>query len=286
MRRLRYTNPSGVEILLSDAFYGIKSATGLGVPQVAIQEKKAPFQDGSTYIDELLEPREIVVEGSINTGVLIDIYRYRREMVAALNPKLGPGTLIYENDNASWLLEGVSPLGPVFPNRNANEGSQKWQITFHCYDPYWKNVNTKEYTLEGEGTVSMSNLGDVSCPIDLVVYGPIQNPKVINNTTGEYIQIIKTFAADEFAIISTRFGAKTISIMSAETPLIEFDDYEITVDGVALSTITRTNGMQYLNLLSTFFDLAVGANELELIDAGSNTGMSMTVSYRERFLGV
>jgi len=286
MRRLRYTNPSGVEIILSDAFYGITSAVGLGVPQMTIQEKKAPYQDGSTHIDQLFEPREIVVDGSISTGVLIDIYRYRREMSAAFNPKLGPGTLIYENDNGSWLLEGVTPQGPIFANKNANEGSQKWQITFHCYDPYWKNVNTKEYSLSGEGTLSMTNAGDVPCPIDLVIYGPITNPKVINNTTGEYIQLIKTFSATEIAIISTRFGAKTISILAGEVPLIQFDNYEIIVNGQALSTRALTNGMQYLNLLSTFFTLDVGANELELIDAGTNTGMSMTVSYRERFVGV
>lgn len=288
MRKLTYTNPAGVSIVLSDAFYGITSVTGLGIPGMDIQEKKAPYQDGSTYIDQLFDTREIVVEGIIGTGLLIDIYRYRRTMAAAFNPKLGPGTLTYENDNGSWYMDAVTPEGPEFANKNANEGAQKWMITFYCYDPYWKNVTEKQSILSGIGTVSVDNLGDVPCPVEFVLQGPITNPTIIDNTTGKFIKLTKTFTASEYAIIYTGFGEKVIYINSGELPVLEFPVSGLPIDekGIMFSYIESSNGMSYLDLTSEFFTLATGTNEIKLIDGGSNTGMTLTIIYRERYVGV
>ena len=288
MRKLTYTNTNSVSIVISDILYGTTSITGLGVPGVEIQDKKAPFQDGSTHIDQLFEPREIVVEGTINKDSLIDIYQYRRVMAKAFNPKLGPGTLLYENDNGSWLLQIVTPIGPEFSNRNANDGAQKWMTTFYCYDPYFKNPVETELNLAGEGTVLATNNGDVDCPVEILIVGPITNPKVINNTTGEYLQIIKTLAAGEYVLFYTGFGNKVVYVNSGEVPAIEFPVMGggLNEGGEIFSEILQYNGMQYLVLTSTFFSLETGVNELELIDAGSNTGMTMNVKYRERFVGV
>jgi len=287
MRKLTYTNPDSVSIVISDILYGTTSVTGLGVPGLEIQDKKAPFQDGSTHIDQLFEPREVVVEGTINKSALTDIYSHRRIMAKALNPKLGPGTLLYENDNGSWLLQNVTPIGPEFANRN-NDGSQKWMTTFYCYDPYFKNPVETELNLSGVGTLSATNNGDVDCPVEILIVGPITNPKVINNTTGEYLQIIKTLAAGEYVLFYTGFGNKVVYVNSGEIPMIEFPVMGggLNEGGEIFSEILQYNGMQYLSLTSTFFNLDTGVNELELIDAGANSGMTMNVKYRERFVGV
>jgi hypothetical protein len=288
MQKITYVNPSGTSIELSEPMYGLLSVEGLGVPNLTIQEKKAPFQHGSTYIDQLSEPREIVANGMIGTPRNIDIYAHRRIMANAFNPLLGPGTFIYENDNGSWFLEYVTPQGPIYANRDPRQGSQKWQITFYAYNPFWMDVNAISTSLAGEGTINITNNGDYACPVELVINGPITNPKVINNTTGEYIKIEKTLAAGDYALIYTGFGEHTIYIGTGELPALSFpiSGLAIPEKGLALSTIESNNGIQYLDLASTFFQLAVGVNQLELIDEGTNTGMSLDITYRQQYIGV
>ena len=286
MRTLTYVNPSGTSIELSDAMYGLMSVTGLGVPDLNLQEKKAPYQDGSTYIDQLFEPREVVCEGSLCVSTNLSIYEKRRVLVNALNPKPGPGNLTYVNDNGNWYLPQVTPQGPIFSNRSINPiETQKYQVTFYAYDPYWKNVNATTANLSGIGTLSLTNNGNVDCPIQITLQGPITNPKIINNTTEEYIRIEKTLASGEWAIIYTGFGQKTLIVNTGTIPVLEFP-IEFSEQGNIFSYITTYNGLQYLDSDSTMFSLDVGVNELELIDEGSNTGMTMAVTYRERFVGV
>lgn len=287
MRKLTYINPNGDSIELFDPLYGITKLEGLGIPNVEIQEKKAPFQDGSTPIDVLFEPREVVVEGIIALDGEANIYQARRDLISTINLKYGPGQLIYSNDDANWMLQAVTPEGPIFNNRSRREGSQKWQTTFYSYDPYWHDVNAIESTLSGTGLLSLTNNGDVECPVEIILQGPITNPEIINNTTGEYIRIVKTFTASDFAIIYTGYGEKVIYIGTGEIPALSFPVSGLGIDakGIAFSTLEQYNGMGYLDLNSQFIQLAVGANELELIDEGTNSGMSMTVSYRQRYAG-
>ena len=222
MQKITYINPSGTQIELSESLYGTTSVEGLGVPSISIQEKKAPYQNGSTYIDQLADPRDVIVQGMIGKPKNIDIYSHRRIMSNAFNPLLGPGTFVYTNDNGAWFLQAVTPEGPTYPNRDPRQGSQKWQITFHAYNPFWMDVNEITSTLSGTGTINITNNGDYMCPLEMIIHGPITNPKVINNTTGEYIRIARTFVAGEYAIVYTGFGEHVVYIGTGTLPSLSF----------------------------------------------------------------
>lgn len=287
MRTLTYTAPGGTAIVFGGADYAITSLTGESSPEFSPQVKSAPHQDGATYIDGLYESRDIVIEGAI--VALSGVAAARRAIIAALNPKLGMGTLVFYNGTTSYQIAAIPVTSPEFKNKSYDDPYTRFQITFHCPSPFWQDITEESetvtylgYELEfptagiemvaagimvselggiGGQVVNIDNTGDVDCPVTIVFYGPADNPKIINNTTGQYIRLVKTVAAGEAVQVTTEFGNKTV-----------------TIDGV--------NAMQYLDLSSTFFQLQPGTNQLEFIEDGTNSGSSATIAYRLQYIGV
>ena len=69
---------------------------GLGEVEVGIESQKAPYQDGSTYIDNTLENRALSMEGTIIAKGNPDaLPAARRKLQRVLNPKLGEVVIIY-----------------------------------------------------------------------------------------------------------------------------------------------------------------------------------------------
>jgi hypothetical protein len=142
MRRLTWTDSYGNVITLGNPASGkikyvIESLVGFDAAPVSRFTQKAPYQDGNTHIDTLLNERIITVEGSIYAGRnLTTIMAARRELSQLFNPKSGAGTLLYTYDGgtktATCTLEG----GPVFKNKDAREPFQKFMLTFIGNDPW------------------------------------------------------------------------------------------------------------------------------------------------------
>jgi len=140
MRKLTFTNSAGTSIVFGDATLSIRSITGIGETGQDDQNQKAPFQDGETYIDTLLNAREITLEGIINKAQLFTAINTQRDlMLKTLNPKLGEGTILYEYDGGSREITAVPTL-PVFSNKVFQNPWQNYQVTFKCHDPYWRSA--------------------------------------------------------------------------------------------------------------------------------------------------
>ena len=212
MRKIVFTNTNGVSTTFGETstIYSINSLEGLGSPDVNDQEQKAPFQDGATNIDQLLEPRDIVMEGIIMTMNLPLSYQYRRSMCSALNTKLGPGTITYTNDYGSWIIYGKAE-GPIFANNNGNEGCQKYQVTFHCADPYWQDVTETTVTLTtGLADKEINILGDVSSSFEADITGLMRNVILAETFQEKYINYNSPM--DQKLNIKTGFGVKDVRI--------------------------------------------------------------------------
>lgn len=282
MRKFTYTNPNGDSIILWQTPYLVESVEGTGSPATDIQSQKAPYQDGVTFIDTLYQPRTITIQGAINNPQdWTDIYTRRREMVRILNPKLGPGTLRYDFDTDAFQITAIPDGSPVFPNKEWTNPFQKYQISFFCPDPYWQDITSGTLALglvdkllifpvtfpatfserTGSNTGNIVNNGDYTSPALMTIYGPATNPGIRNNTTGEFIRIIRTLIQGESVIINTSFGNRTI-------------------------TISGVNGIQYLDLNSTFWQLGVGTNNIEVYDDAGFLYGSATIVWKDRFLGV
>ena len=205
MRSITYTNPIGGSITFYQTPYLITSLDGIDLPKINIYEQKSPYQDGSTSIDQLWQPREIVLTGAINApNNIASINTHKRTIISALNPKAGAGTLTYTNDNATYKINNVLPQGPLFKNKELTNPFQEFQITFYCFDPYLYDNTVTSTGLTSSQTIV--NSGDVITPILVSITGACTNPVIGNTTSGYSITYNGSFTGT--LTINTAFGNK------------------------------------------------------------------------------
>jgi Phage tail protein len=287
MQRIIFTNSRGQSVeLKSSAPFLLQSIDGLGDVDADIQTQKAPFQDGSTYIDSVLQERAISLEIAILAADKSTLLQQRQYLASIFNPKLGPGKLRYENGENIREIEAVADGVPVFPSGQDNRGPifQKAMVNLLCPEPFWLDeVSTSEkmsYILGGLsfplrlGTSFaqrgfkkiLNNQGDVATPVTIEFYGPATNPVVWNRTTGEFIRVSRTLAETDKLVITTDFGKKSVTIENA--------------DG------SKTNVFNWIDLESTFWQLVPGENIIEFGSDSDSTKSRLVISYKNRYLSV
>jgi Phage tail protein len=284
MQRIIYTNARGQSVeLKSSAPFLLQSIDGLGDVDADIQTQKAPFQDGSTYIDSVLQERPI----SLEVVILADkstLLEKRQYLASVFNPKLGKGVLRYENGETIREIEAVPEGVPVFPSGRENRGPifQKAIVNLLCPNPYWKSTEiTEEPTFEPlfafpfEGVFEMGmqrdqriivNDGDAPAPLYIEFHGPAINPIITNKTTGEFIKVNQTLQEGEVMRIDTTPGNKSV--------------YFVQPDG------TERNVFNWIDLNSSFFQLVVGENEIEYSADSDIQGAIVIIRYRKLYNAV
>ncbi len=285
MQRIIYTNARGQSVeLKSSAPFLLQSIDGLGDVDADIQTQKAPFQDGSTYIDSVLQERVISMQIAILASDTATLLQQRQYLAAVFNPKLGLGTLRYENGETIREIEVVPDGVPVFPSGTDNRGPtfQKAIVNLLCPSPFWLDITSENIKLEdfvahfrfpfrfpvrfasrGDSRVVVND-GDVPVPIKVTFRGEAVNPKITNLTTGEFIKVNRSIPSGYSLVINTEFGRKEVKIIAP--------------DGV------EENAFHYIDLESTFFLLQVGENKLSFITDGGRP--EVYVEYRSRYVGV
>ncbi len=140
MQRIIFINSRGQSVeLKSSAPFLLQSIDGLGDVDADIQTQKAPFQDGSTYIDSVMQERAISLEVAILASDTTTLLQRRQHLASVFNPKLGPGKLRYENGTTVREIEAVSDGVPTFPSGRENRGPvfQKVMVHLVCPEPFW-----------------------------------------------------------------------------------------------------------------------------------------------------
>ena len=210
MQKLIWKNGNGKEIELTKEPYGITEWDGFANTELNVQTQQVPFNDGAVYIDALLEQRSLSVTLAMNDkNNLEDRYRLRRELIASMNPKLGEGYLIYENDFLKKQIKCL-PYIPTFENHNSNtKGTPKAQLTWVACEPYWEDIEEEQVFISQGEIVEIENKGDVPCAIVAEVYpSNSENTSILNQTTGKKIQLKNTLTGE--TEINTNNGKKTI----------------------------------------------------------------------------
>ena len=289
MGKLIFTNSRGFSVELGDESpFILTKIEGLGAVNAAIQTQKSPFQDGETYIDNLLEPRSISIEIMILADDTEEMMENRRKLLQVFNPKLGEGKLIYEYGNIKREIKAISELAPVFPDAgDFKDTMQPGLIQLYCPNPFWLDtfieseemadwVGGLRFPLQlpmmfagrssRQHTV-IHNAGDVDTPIVFEFLGPATNPVVTKVDTGEYIKVNREIAVNEKLIITTEFGNKKVILENIETK-------------------ERVNAFGWIDLGSTFFQLEPGNNLISYsADSGQETAR-VWIRWRNRYVGV
>jgi len=287
VERLTFTNAAGQEVTFKETRpLLLLSIAGTGAPETDVQMQKAPFQDGQTYIDSLLEPRALTVQAAIFALTSQEIFERRRDLSRAFNPKLGPGRLRYEHDAGVVEIEAVPEAAPVFLEGSGNRSRQhqKVLISLLCPDPFWYEPDESFVWLSGaegglrfpirfplsfaqlKGEVTVENRGDAPTPVLIEFYGQTSRPKVENVTTGQHIEVNQDIAAGEKLVINTAFGQKTVRLVDAEGG--------------------SQNAMHYITLESEFWHLEPGKNLLRYSSLSAGAGAKVSVVWKDRYVGV
>lgn len=280
-----YTNSQGVSIeLTNDAPFLLENVEGKGTIDADIQTQKAPFQDGVTYIDSLLNERSMELKVLILENNHDELLRKRQFISSVFNPKLGIGTLVYMNGKTQKKIKCVVYGTVKILTGQENKGllHQRVIINLLCPEPFWEDISQSQYTMRdftGSFTFPFNlptnfamrgdfcmifNDGDVSMPIEVIFKGNALNPTLTNLTTGEFIKVNRLIPDGYKLILNTAFGNKKVEIESPEG--------------------TKENAFHYIDLDSTFFSLPVGETKIGFMaDEGKP---EVYVRYNKKYLTV
>lgn len=166
------------------------------------------------------------------------LYELRRKIMRIINPKTynqatgkrGELLIYYTNDYKKYRIYGKVEDSADFNNRKNNH--DKTAISFYCQEPYWLDEKGEDIDIKSvTGGLSfplilpshfalvsfykeIENKGDVESPVQIEYVGPAMNPKVLNETTGEYIQVNMEIGEKETLVIDTREGKETVNLIT------------------------------------------------------------------------
>lgn len=192
MQKLVFVNGNEESINLTAGNFGITNWAGLSNTDLNLQTQQVPFQDGSVFIDALLNNREISVTLAINDdNDLYKRYQLKREVISALNPKFGEGYLYYTNDFYSRRIKCVPQL-PVFENKNSNDsGTLKASLVWIACGVYWEDVEETVVAIPKGKMVKVFNNSDVAVEFKFnSILSNVNELKLKNLTTQKYVEVL------------------------------------------------------------------------------------------------
>jgi hypothetical protein len=282
LQKITFINSRGDTIVIGyhHPFF-LSKIEGLGDVDLDIQTQKAPYQDGSTYTGATLSERHIPIE----VAILEDLQANRQILSKIFNPKLGEGLLIYENDLVRREIKAIPEHVPKFPDVRPRI-TQKTIIDLFCPSPYWLTEEKVDQLVVWDGGLEfplqmptefakqseskakiLLNEGDVATPIFIVFHGPATAPiKIINKTTGEFIEVNQSLMVGERLEINTAFGQKRVNKVLANGNVM--------------------NAFHNISLDSIFFQLEHGNNLIDYSSGADYERAGVTITWRNRYLAV
>lgn len=280
---IEFINAAGASVRFNGGSYGLVSVEGLGDVEADIQQQSAPYQDGTSFIDAVLEPRHVTAEFIVKGVNYVQVKERRSELGRIVNPKLGVGLLRYVSGTVVREIDAIAESVPYFPDgTNRGERWQRGSISFFCPSPYWKSpgetvepmfVPMFQFPFEGDFEMGIQQEhrviyydGDSPAPLQIEFFGPALNPTITNHTTGEFVRINQMLLEGERMVIDTRDGSKSV--------------YFVDLDG------NERNVFNWIDMDSTFFKLQFGENSIEYSADSDIQGAKMNIMYNKLYTAV
>ena len=262
------------------------TSEGFGGTDNEIQTRRGAYQDGVTLQTVRLSPRSLMIRFLALAADRGGVEQKRRRIAAAFNPRYGPGTLVWtQEDGTQYALRCVALSGsPTYLAGRTSQG-RSWQeviVDLQAPDPCWFDAEATTLPLAGltggatfpisfpcifavqGSTRVIINEGDIAAPVRIQIPGPCLNPVVENLSTGEKIALALEVEAGQSVLIDTAYGNLLCRLVA--------------------SNGTQTNAMQYLTPESTFWQLQPGENIVTFSTPSGSVVVS--IEYASRYTGV
>jgi hypothetical protein len=236
-----YPSGGGSSILFTtgpDAVYRLLSADGIGPIGIEAQSIKSPGETGETAVDVIVPPRVVTIQALIQAPDADTLWTRRAALARAvvkqptrLGEEIALGQLRLTLDGRPPLYLDAMVRSASLPRAAGQHVLAAADLEFLAPYPYWKELSDSllYFTTDAGGfewpvemgfemtsnnvQQEVDNLGDVDAPPLFRIYGEATTVRMINDTTGETIEVTGSLAANEYLEIQTRFGAKSITLV-------------------------------------------------------------------------
>ena len=252
----------------------IIKADGINGHDIEVSEVQGLNQIGTSVTSTTVKSKTISLMGYIKDNVT----RNRRDLINVMRPQM-KGTLYTEIEGITYGLDVVIKQTPII---GAGTSYMPFEVDLLAPYPYWKKGKSKSATattfvplfqfpvnysnefkfsnLVVKEFIEAQNLGNEKSSFTAIIRakGNIQNPKLLNVMTGEYIKLKYNMSTNEEITITTGYNNKKIV------------------------SNTKGNLFKYLDLAnSTFFLLDPGEVKIRL-DADLNRELTdVTIIFDE-----
>lgn len=267
-----------------------------GLPEIRTSQGVNIGMDGGWTGEQNFEARFLSIIGVIADHDIAVVEQKRRELFALLAEKRL--LLRYVTDAGNTYTTNVVVLG-VVSGIGALRQKAQYKLNLKADDPLWYDYGggsgivatlqigkpeggfrfpvTFPLIIEGGGSqyTTVKNTGTSTIDPVITIFGPIHQPKVINQTTNQFMQILADLTANDVVIVNTHL--KTI----VQVDKAAYDE--------ATNNGTEPSGTDIYYLKSdgsTFIKLASGDNNLALTSAVTSDTGRATVKFSSGFMGI
>jgi hypothetical protein len=268
------------------------SEDGLGMAPLHRLSERGPLQHGQTDRGFRLDPRVLNLVIGLFGQDDHDYWNARQELLYIFGPRNEPIKLRYFLPNGEIRQLDVHYQGQMsFGSNERFRVAHRVGIALLAPDPTWYDPEEREYvfSLVSQGfrvsTRFPTSFGGaeldqskelryqgswLSYPIIKIV-GPIQNPIVYNDTTGEKISLDGTTIVDDFYYeIDTRYGFKTVYDSNGNN---------------RLSRLTTDSDLAMFHLAGKL-EAPTGVNLLRVTGENITPATQIFFRYYERYIGI
>lgn len=280
---ISWISPDNQETIITvQDWIDVSGWSGFNNPDFQHIEDPIPFEDGSFYRRSKTLPRELELDLIVWGTSRADLFQRIRSLTHSLNVYKGIGKIRFISpDGFDRYISCLYKDG--LQGRAGEENGVCWSkltLVFRAFDPYFYGGETSQVfmldenpptwfpffplNLGGDAVSSQINInydGDVKTFPVWTIHGPGDDPKLINQTTGESLSI------------------SNVSLDATQTITIDTKLRQITLDD-------NINLLPQLAWGSTFWTLEPGVNQVKIEMANATANSSIQLAYSPRYLGV
>jgi len=272
------------EICLSDRSPIILSSLNLGEAYRENISNKNWGSSGVSVVSSKVGARTITARCTLLCKSEKELFDMRKKITSVLNPARHDGTLFYFNGFKEYQIAASVETSIVFEEFLGGRRGQFFTVRFFCKNPLF--LEPLEVQKEFRETLPMiifpltikenlvfssllgtelriNNRGDAKAGVRIEVFGPVRNPVIENQTTGEKIVLQTNLLEGEKAIITTHFSDKKVVIyrQSGES----------------------FNAFHLISSETVFFSLASGINRVRFYGSQGDDLARCKMAFREGY---
>ena len=278
---------------LTDLFT-ILSWQDIDHPPVTRLTEQGPNQQGDTDVDFRLQPRTFSMVLMVKSNqAWSDVWSARTSLINVFKASHTQLSLRFTFDSGAVRQIDCVVAGPMKMDRDGTMGfTQKAGIMFRAANPLFYDPTSQTLTLPGSSgngfavplTVPMNvglsavatslivtNVGSWDAYPILVLAGPISNPVITNNASGDKLDFTGlTLSGGQYYTIDCRYDHKTIIDQASANQISKL------VSGSSLTTFR----------LLADPDAPAGYNNISLTGTGVNQQTYLSVQYQPNYIGI